>query len=458
MRIVVWGCGNCYLRYKEYIYRHEVIAIVDNDSTKQGSHVDGVIIINPSMLRELYYERIYICTADCNAVKAQLAEMGVDNKKIFYFWDFDQKKNDFDCWENPDFPKEGKQKIALISHEYTTTGAPNCLLTVARWLINKSYKVIVGSPYDGILRQTFFDLGADVYVDRRLRMGNMDSIEWIQECDLIFVNTAQLFYLLRRKNTGVPTIWWLHEPDCYYVCVDKNVVSEIDYSNLQVYSVSEVADRAFAGVCDGVIPKRLLYGIQDERDKSINAKREGINRKIRFVVVGHVSRIKGHDLLMEAIEKLHQQNPDDFEVVCVGKNNSIFAKNLIEKSHREGLPIIFKGEMKRSETINIIAEADALICCSMIESMSVSVTEALMMEKPVIVSSSVGNTQYIEDGINGYIFESEDADSLVAKMYYMMINIHDIENVKKMGRRTFESHFSESIFESNLENILLPYK
>lgn len=151
------------------------------------------------------------------------------------------------------------------------------------------------------------ELGAEVYVDERLRMGSIDTIEWIMECDLIF-NTVQLYYLLRGKHTDKQIIWWLHEPPMLYKSVIPNVLKEIPLINVVIYSVSKVADEPIIGIRKEVKPNRLLYGM---RDTACNAeidylKNQETDNHIKIVMIGDVCKLKGQDILIKALSQLEK--------------------------------------------------------------------------------------------------------------------------------------------------------
>lgn len=451
MRIIVCGCGKYYRNYKNYIFKHEVIAIVDNNKEIQGKYVDGVEVISPDHLDNYDYEKIYICTLNSNELMNQLINLGVPKEKIFFFWDFEQEKGDFFFWKNTNNGSKEVGEIALISHNFSVTGAPNCLLKMVELLAKERYHLIVASPYDGEMRNLFYEVGADIYVDRRLRMGSISTIEWLQSCELIIVNTVQLYYLLRKRNTDIPVVWWLHEPSLFYTCVNKETLSVIDKENLFIYSVSKIADDAFGNCEANIIPKRLLYGIKDEKRKNIEREK---GKVIQFVVIGAVSSLKGHDILVEAAKMLSDNSNESYSVVCIGDADTKYAENLKIICEKEQLPIIFMGAVNHKEALDILEQSDVLICSSRVESMSVAITEALMLEKIVICSSNTGNVQYLADNNSCFIFESENAKSLCDKMKYVIENSDQLESVQREGRKVYENYFREDIFDKNCRELI----
>ncbi len=91
-----------------------------------------------------------------------------------------------------------------------------------------------------------------------------------------------------------------------------------------------------------------------------------------------------------------------------------------------------------------------MICPSRDDPMPVVVTEMLALSKPVICSTNVGQSRYIQDGVNGYVFENDDADGLLAKIKYVVTDPSQSRTVGKKGRLLYEKYFTMDIFRKNL--------
>ncbi|BFH11247.1 FkbM family methyltransferase [Paenibacillus melissococcoides] len=82
-KIVVFGAGGCGERAIGWIRSQGLTAylVADNDIKKQGQTLDGIVIISPQELKEIYDENMLICIAStwASEISKQLLEMGCNN-------------------------------------------------------------------------------------------------------------------------------------------------------------------------------------------------------------------------------------------------------------------------------------------------------------------------------------------------------------------------------------------
>lgn len=456
-KVFVFGTGEYYQKYHKWLIGYQVIALVDNDPSKQGNCLDGYKMISPLELKDYEYDQIYILTTYVNEIREQLIGMGVPEDKIFGYVQLESTKDtslttNFYYSEKVGINSDNKKKIVMISHDLSITGAPKCLLIAAELFIKNNYFVTVGSPYDGELRNDFLAVGADVIVDERLRAGCIRELEWAQEGDMLFVNTVQLYYLLMDRDLEIPVVWWIHEPETSYKSVVPSLISKIETTNLNIYAVSKVAERALHRVWKHNEISNLPYGIPDHgfTEKKLE---KGRNPKMRFVTIGGISKLKGHDILLEAISLLSEREKESSEFICIGKADTRFGEDIAKQAEKENLPVRMLGELDNQKVLDLLNSADILICASRVEVMSVAVTEGIMKRIPVIIPNTSGNTAYIQDGKNGFVFQAENAEELKKKISYCINHRDELGQIAKTGRETYLKYFSLNSFEKQLLEI-----
>jgi len=84
-KAVIFGGGKNYHKLKKHIpvfFNVEIIAIVDNSITIQGSSVDGFNVIPPKKLNYIEYDVIIVTPIKPKEIISQLNEMGVSAEKI----------------------------------------------------------------------------------------------------------------------------------------------------------------------------------------------------------------------------------------------------------------------------------------------------------------------------------------------------------------------------------------
>lgn len=446
-RSIIFGCGSYFRRYISKIHNMDIIAVVDNDREKQGKTVEQYTIDSPSIILELQFDRVYIVCLSVNPIREQLLEMGIPENKIFYYFDL----LDGDCYfvhRKNNLNGQGT-KISIVSHDFSITGAQNSLRLLVGYLVKRGYNVKVASPSDGEMSDVFFDMGADTLVDERLRSGTLKRIEWLKDSQYVWVNTVQMYYLL-REDISIPIFWWLHEPPCFYTTVVKEIMDDISFKHIRVLSVSNVADDAFHQFSDQYT-KRLLYGIEDYQVNPVEKEKE----VFQIIVIGAISKLKGHDILVKAIRMLPTKERNMCHFVLVGGNTTTFARDILDRLDEMGVSYSAPGMLPNSETLVHIAESDVLLCASQVESMSATVTEAMMLSIPCIVTSNAGIVEYIENEVNAYIYMQDSPQELASRISFCIHHRKGINKVGHNGRKVYEMLFTKKCFEDCIDQLLL---
>ena len=82
--------------------------------------------------------------------------------------------------------------------------------------------------------------------------------------------------------------------------------------------------------------------------------------------------------------------------------------------------------------------ADLYISPSHVDGSSVSLMEALASGLPCLVSDIPGNREWVEDGVNGWLFRDGDADDLAEKILSAIKNRKSFRKIGEAARKTAE--------------------
>lgn len=458
MDVFIFGTGAYYRAYRKWTKQFNIIGFLDNDPLLQGTELDGHKVISPEELDHYSFDRIYILSTFLNEIRAQLLSLGVPEQKIYYF--FQLKQADAEPYVRFYHPQNhgpedsgSPKKMVMISHDLSITGAPKCLLQAAEILIRNGYDVTVASPYDGDLKTDFLKAGAKVIVDEHLRIGTLNDIDWLDKYHIVFVNTVQLYYLLLDRPLQVPTVWWIHEPEVLYKSVVPHLIRRIKKEKLKVYAVGEIAERTLEKYWQDININDLIYGIPDGRGQERKNEKQS-KSKMRFITVGSISKLKGHDVLVQAISLLTEKEKKQTEFWLVGKADTKLRIEIEKKIEDLRLPVVIKGEMENQRLLELLEEMDVLICASRIETMSMAVTEGMMKGITVIMPDTAGIVRYINDGKNGFVFQSENAESLREKISFCINDQEDLGEIAEAGRTTYLKNFSLEAFEKRLIKLI----
>ncbi len=98
--------------------------------------------------------------------------------------------------------------------------------------------------------------------------------------------------------------------------------------------------------------------------------------------------------------------------------------------------VVFMGAKPLAEVVKLIAAADVMVLPSISETWGLVINEAMICEKPVIVSTNCGCAgDLVDEGKNGFAFEATNTEQLSALMKRFTNNEVDM---KAMGQRSYE--------------------
>jgi glycosyltransferase involved in cell wall biosynthesis len=82
--------------------------------------------------------------------------------------------------------------------------------------------------------------------------------------------------------------------------------------------------------------------------------------------------------------------------------------------------------------------ADLYISPSHVDGSSVTLMEAMASGLPCLVSDIAGNQEWIEDGVNGWLFHDGNAEDLSEKILFAIKNRKSLKKIGEAARRTAE--------------------
>lgn len=453
MNILLFGTGDYYQRYKAWFSSASVLALLDNDASKWGTRIDGHIVLSPQEVIKLSYDRIFILSAYYDEMEEQLLSLGVPMEKIST--QFDLRIGMHGIIERPIIrynSKEKGKKVYFFFYDLHRNGA-SVVFSYAVMLMQKYYPVCVVALEDGPLREYITDMGIEVIIDPNVQLETLSQSPYEKNALLFFCNTFNFFHLLQKRNTKIPVVWWLHDPEFYYHSIGKAAFDLIPRENLYSYAVSPIAADAFKKYCDGVFVGDLPYGIPDEvRGRSLANNKE--MNPVVFALVGHIQHHKAQDVYLQAVKLLSECAKKNSLFLVVGNDNTLFAKNL--KEMVKGIDnVVFTGEVSLQQLSDLYAKTiDVLVCPSRTDSLPTVAAEAMMHNVPCIVSDKTGTASHIHNSVDGWVVPCEDVKALSLKMEEIISHPEQIRIVGEKAREVYERDFSIGSFEKRLRQVL----
>ena len=353
------------------------------------------------------------------------------------------------------------QKLLLIIHELSLTGAPRAVLNLANAIYkNRQTRPIITSPVDGPLRNEIEAAGYSVeicpWLLQEIKKETTES-RYLSEFDRIVVTSLSSYDLLRNvKDFANNLTWWIHEDNHSFEFIQTERAPDLARLFDACEAVWVGSPVCSLPVLKYVPPEKmqpLLYGCEDIPA----ANRVHESGVIVFTLVGSVEPRKGQDIFLSAIEKLPKDTRSKAIFRIIGSNNidwfeSFYRDILARASLIEEVECL--PNMPYEQLKNYYSEAHVIVSASRGDPMPFTITEGLMSSKTCLCSSIIGHAHFLQHGESGLIFENESAEDLSQKIAWILENPSRLEAIGKSGREVFQRHFHMDGFVRNVHSIM----
>ncbi|GAB1544680.1 glycosyltransferase family 1 protein [Scytonema sp. NUACC21] len=167
-------------------------------------------------------------------------------------------------------------------------------------------------------------------------------------------------------------------------------------------------------------------------------------------IVGFLGRLgfeKRVDLLIEAFAKLKRTHPN-YSLIIVGDGPADVVNHL--KRLAEPIPDIhFTGFLLGETKANVLASCDVFCSPSPYETFGLTVVEAMASGVPIVTVDSGAVSEYIVDGVNGYLVSPDNVEEL-AKCLEKALSTDNTEMIQRALQTA--NQFSDGRGCQNLNN------
>lgn len=342
--------------------------------------------------------------------------------------------------------KKKKEKILLVSHEMSYTGAPRSLLNIAKVLKNSETEVAVWSLKGGDFQKEFGKEEIPVQI-----IGNIeDYICEIKTYDLAILNTFFTANLVKYFQERIRTILYIREAQNISLLARDCKLSMEDIRNAkEVLCVSEYAEKYIRDHCKPGNLTVIHNYVKDEYDGSLNLVRNG---KIHYLLSGTYEWRKGHDRAIAAFLNMPEELKRITYLHIVGKKPEWARRywETLEKSYDDR--IIDHGEIAdEDKRIELYRKMNVFVIASLDESCSLVALEGAMLGKALIMSENVG-AQYLDVKKKG-IYPTDDVAMLCRKMCELTSRRELLIRGIEM-RRMYKKTSTEKIYAKKLWKII----
>lgn len=186
--------------------------------------------------------------------------------------------------------------------------------------------------------------------------------------------------------------------------------------------------------------------------EKLKQKQKIKNKKIVFLFLGRIHEDKGIKQIVEAAVILRNINID-YKLHFCGKgpllswlDNAIKDNCLTENVFYEG---VVSGEDKKK----FLQESNIMLLPSKNEGFPYSILESFCYKMPVISTFTGAIPDIIEEGINGFLIEYDNASELAEKMLYCCWHPKEVSDMGIRSRKKAESLYSFEKMQNFFEDI-----
>ena len=175
--------------------------------------------------------------------------------------------------------------------------------------------------------------------------------------------------------------------------------------------------------------------------------------KFNILFIGSVTDRKKPHMIIEAIQRINDKSYN-LSIVGPAPNEKYFKelKDLIDKSDLQN-QVSLIGTVDRESVKDYYSTSNLMILPSISEGLARVIFESQVAMCPVLVTDAPGMSDIVIDGQTGYVFESNNLDSLSLKIEYINNNYDEASLVAKNAKGFILSNYSEDNFKFSFKKL-----
>lgn len=360
--------------------------------------------------------------------------------------------------------------VLYISPNAKLGGAENSLRLFLKYHDRKRFIPSVFFLNDGPLVEEFQSFGISCYIGPKTRLRSpvsvlnsiWDIVRVIRDNEIDIVHSVMgyghiyggLAAFLARK----PEVWYQHGPITKSLRFANYLPTKLTLFN------SEFTKNAHIKCWGSVKGYKIIYpGVERIDSKKYVEQAHLFRKKFHipgsstvFGLVGRISPMKGHKVVIEAAARLRDQGYD-FKVLLIGEefmncDNQYrkYLNKLIQELKLSDI-VIFTGFVSPVYTATVAC--DVLLNTSATpEPFGFVIVEAMMLERPIIASGEGGPLEIFTDEVEGLFFKPGNADSLSEAMAKLLKSSDLRQEMGKNGVIAAKRKYTIERMTNELEN------
>jgi glycosyltransferase involved in cell wall biosynthesis len=332
-------------------------------------------------------------------------------------------------------------RLLLINHEYTISGASRMMLRLALHLQESGHHcdVMAMASHDGPLRQEYESHGFNHLITTEFTAYNA-----------VICNTIFSAPIVPAAAKYTPVVWWIQEGENgidYILSRPADVIAFRDASAVvfQTEFQRDIIYRSFVFTQNSTKLFVIPYGVEVEPAGPSVPK----TRPLRIVSIGSIDARKRHGDLIRAVHALKR---NDIECVIVGKYYHLGDE---ERGIAAAAPDTFKilGERPNAEALAWLRSADLFCLPSQVESQPISILEAALLGKPLVLTDLPSYQGIWRHRQNCLLVPVGDVGAL-AHAISALLSSPDLSAQLGRAARATARRFGEAVFFARFDSML----
>ena len=374
-----------------------------------------------------------------------------------------------------------KPKILFLGSQMEVAGAQQVLLSLAQWFHRRGYSVEASFFYDkSNLAETW--QSAYPFSVTSLEARRPEASRLANSLRLV----GGLWRLFRQLRTGVSAVvaftpdsnlpglvvaWLAGVPvriathhgsiegsSSLFVrlhgwLVNLGIASKLVAVSTQVrdlaVSQEKVNPDKVVVILNGIEPPRVS-ALEKEQRTALRAEVGASEEQLLLLVVGRLTRQKGHDLLLEAVARLDTEM--GFLLALAG--DGPLGGQLRKQAEQLGIAERVRFLGVRDDVDSLLLAADLFVQPSRSEGLSLALLEALWQGTPVLCTQVEGATDVLEDGVNARLVAPGHVEALSGALKELLEDTDLRLRLGRAGARHVQSRFSVDRMGQAYEELL----
>ncbi len=330
-------------------------------------------------------------------------------------------------------------KIVGYCHRMDRTGAPLILFRLLERLRRRHH-------VDMLLPQDPIDRGS---LQPDYKAAGIELLQAIRpnEYDVMLGNTVMSATTLVNAGAGVPTLWWVHEPNEGAAFIQKGYVDEraFDVASRIVFPTRWQAESVYAEQLGDRAWSHVPYGINLASDDADAPPPWSLpDGSIVLLSLAWLAPRKGQHTAIAALEKLADPR---VHLILAGNDTLVrpftdHLRSTVAASPFLSEHVHFAGVYDQSQVKAALRHCDAFVFPTNDDLITLSILEAMSMETCVVSSDFGPIPETVIHDETGLLFPTDDSDGMADALRRVVNDPALRRRLGKAGREIFERKHS----------------